>query len=492
MRRLILFVLLMGMLFAVPMAGAQQETCLAVAQAAFDGLMQCSDSSAASACYAMAAEADPGEGFASVGDQISLTDLQSVTTAPLDLDAEQWGMARLNVHANVPLMVSETGLTYVLIGDATIENAVDGTTAFVPASPVTIQALVGANLRSAPSTDARVVESAAAGTQLMASGISADGGWVYVTTESGVAWVSTQIVAPLDGDLSSLPVVTNNSRSLMQSFILTTGVESSPCSEQSPSMLLIQAPDGVTASITMNGMDVRFSDAIVMRATPDNQMQLFVLAGGASTGVLSVPAGFTAQAELSEDGSDVVGAWSNLRPISPDERTFLGVLELIPSEALYIALNVPTEAEVAATLASVNQASAGAVQAVSASGSGNCEGFRPTSPLDGFAFGQTTFYWDGVAGADQYRVNVYTDGQLSASTTIDALSTTTNIDTSSGGIGDGQGYGWNVEALSGGQVICTSGTVAMLRSANTQVVSDGGGDGGSDDGGGNNCGWGGC
>jgi hypothetical protein len=87
---------------------------------------------------------------------------------------------------------------------------------------------------------------------------------------------------------------------------------------------------------------------------------------------------------------------------------------------------------------------------------------------------------------------VYTDGQLSASTTIDALSTTTNIDTSSGGIGDGQGYGWNVEALSGGQVICTSGTVAMLRSANTQVVSDGGGDGGSDDGGGNNCGWGGC
>lgn len=482
------------MMFVVPVAGAQQETCLAVAEAAFDGLTACSGAGAATACFAMAAESDPAaDVFASSGDSVALSALQSLTTAPLDTESEQWGMARLNVHANVPLTVSETGLTYLLVGDATIENGVDPSSAFVPATPVTIQALVGANLRSAPSTDARVIESAAAGTQLMASGISADGVWAYVTTENGVAWVSTQIIAPLDGDLSLLPVVTNDSRSLMQSFVLTTGTETSPCSVQSPSMLVIQAPGGVNAGVTVNSVDVRFSDAIVLRVTPENQMQLFVLAGGASTGVLSVPAGFTVLADLSDDGREIEGAWANLRPISPDERGFLSVLELFPADSLYTAFSVPTADEVAATLASVNQASAGAAQTVSASGSGNCEGFQPTSPLDGFAFGQTTFYWDGVTGADQYRVNVYTDGQLSNSTTIDALSTTTTIDTSSGGIGDGQGYGWNVEAISGGQVICSSGTVAMLRAANTQSVSDGGGGSSDGDGGGgNNCGWGGC
>ncbi|MEM6280871.1 MAG: SH3 domain-containing protein [Chloroflexota bacterium] len=476
--------------FAVSSTHAQSEQCVALAEAAFSAMESCADAAGNAVCYGMAASIEGDDAFATAGDTVAIADAPTINTAALNLEVPEWGMARVNVHANVPLSVSETGLAYMLIGDATLEDAVPAESAFMPAEPIAVQALVGSNLRSFPSTDGRVLASAPVGAELLADGRTAAGDWVHVTFEDVVAWVSTSIVVPVDGgEISSLPIFGDNARTPMQSFVYSNGTEASACTNESPSMLVIQTPDTVDAEITVNGLDIQFTDTIALRTLPDNILQLVTLAGAANADRISVPPGFTMSVQLTADGTAPDGAWTNLRPITGEERGFFSVLELMPEAGLYTALSVPTADDVAATLRTVNQAAATTTTASAGApaATGNCDGFRPTSPLDGLAFGSTDFYWDGTGEATQYRVNIFTDGELVRSETIDAFSTTASIDTSTGGIGDGASYAWNVEAIASGQTVCTTGTVTLLRSAAAQSAGGGSGSGG---GGNNQCNWG--
>lgn len=460
------FVLVLSTLLSVSVVGAQREACLAVADAAFSGLETCSSAGASSVCFGMAAAIDGESAFTEAGSVVSLADFSSLSTAALDLDTGQWGSARMNVHANIPLSISENGLIYTILGDVEIENAVPVDGAFAPANPITVQTLVGANLRTSPNTDARVIISAPVGTQLLADGVNAAGDWLHVTFEGNAAWVSSQIVVATDGLISDLPVLGNNAQTLMQSFFLRTGLDSSPCSEQSPSMLVIQAPEGSTGSITVNGADLRFVGTIVLRNLPDNVLQLFVLDGNATNGVLSVPPGFNIILQLSEDGRSPNGAWSTLRPINDDERNWLTVLESIPPTAMYTALSIPSQADISTILTSINQ--------FGGSGGAGCAGFQPTSPLQFFDFGESTLYWDGVENVSQYRVNVYDEfGQVIVTRTVDAFTSSAVVDTSPGGIGDGGSFAWDVEALSNGRTVCQTGKVTVLRQAGSRGAAVG-------------------
>ncbi len=487
---LTLTVLLLSIgIFGATRADAQNEVCVSLAEAAFSALESCANADGNTACYAMAAEVDGEAAFTQIGDTVALTDFSTLTTKPLDLTLPEWGMARVNVHANVPLNVSRTGLTFVLIGDATLENAVAPTDAFMPAEPIRLQTLVGANLRSFPSTDGRIVESAPAGMELLADGRNAAGDWVRVTFGETIAWVSTSIVVTLDsGLISDLPVLSAEARTPMQAFHYRNATGGSECTEDSPSMLTIQAPDGVTGNVTANGTEIQFSDTIALRTLPGGVMQLVVLQGSATTDGITLAEGFTINMQLNADETAPAGAWTGFRPISGDEQAFFSVLELMPEAGLYRAVTVPTQDEITATLRTVNAGVTGSANAtVASAAASSCDGFRPTSPLDGLAFGATDFYWDGAAEATEYRVNIYRDGELARSETIDAFTTTTAIDTSSNGIGDGLSYGWNVEALVNGETVCETGTVTLLRSAGGQAAGNDGDSGGGDD---NKCNWG--
>ena len=492
MRQLRLTTILIVLLVSIQVVSAQAVTCQVLAETAFTALQDgCSDTAANSLCYAMGASVEgDGDSFSELGDTVSLDGVQRVSTAALNLDESVWGMARLNVHGNVPISVSETGLTYILVGDAQLENSVAPDNAFVPVAPISVQTVVGANLRSAPTTDARVVESVGVGTVLNADGVNGDSSWLHITSGDTVAWVSAQIVVAVDGAISDLPVLSNDARTMMQSFVLQTGTGESACSAQSPSVLIVQSPDGVQSTITVNGVDIRVSGTTLLRNLEDNLLQLIVLDGIATNGVLSVPPGFAVTTQLDENGLLSDGIWMRLRPISDDERDFLSIFGQMPEPVFYNAVQIPTQDEVLATLTSINQANVGTAQVVSG-GSGNCTGLKPTSPLDGLAFGPTTFYWDGTSLATQYRVNVFTDGELAHSETIDAFATTHTMDTATAFIGDGSSYAWNVEAIANGQTICTSGSVTLLRESAPQRASGGGGGSSSDDGdgGGNTCTW---
>jgi LysM repeat protein len=76
-----------------------------------------------------------------------------------------------------------------------------------------------------------------------------------------------------------------------------------------------------------------------------------------------------------------------------------------------------------------------------------CATLRGTSPLGGMAFGQNRFYWDPVAGATSYRVNVYnldvTPNRLVGSWTAAAPATSLVGDVG-GAAGHGFYFAWEV------------------------------------------------
>lgn len=463
------------------LGSAQPEACEAAFRRALATLRQaCAAAEANSACLGGPAEASLIEGasgvFARSGDQVSLNQIAKIHTLPMKSADDGWGAALLNVQANVPLALSPLGLRYILLGDVEVENAVDPKAAFVPAPGLAIAPLVAANLRARPSTEGQVLGNAPVGTPLIADGLSADQAWLRVLRPEGVAWISRQIVAATDGgDISSLPVIGSNARTLMQAFYLRTG-ESAACDGAPPSYLLLQSPGGVNASITVNGADIRFDGALALRTLESGGMQLITLAGGASVGGVSVPGGFTLQIPLDSTGRTTAGSVTGLRPINGQERGHLTtVTNSVPAEVLYQPLSLPTTEQVAALLAQINAGAVGQASAGPASGQADCARFKPTSPLGSLALGQTPFYWDGAPGATAYRLNIYSaDGGLRSSFEVSATSTTLTVDTAAG-IGDGSEFAWNVQALVNGQIACTSGLVRLPRDAFGQPVSGGGG-----------------
>jgi SH3 domain-containing protein len=461
---------------------AQSTTCETLIHQAFQTLGQtCGDAGGNSACFGHSASATFAAGetgtFAKPGDKLDLSSVQSILTLPLDTTAEQWGLALLNVPANVPLALSETGLKYILIGDTQVENAVAPENAFTPAPSITVTPVVAANLRASPSTDAQVLVSAPVGTELSADALSSDKGWVRVLNNGEAVWVSRQLVSAKSGKIDDLPVLGSDTRTLMQSFYLHTGADTPNCTSVLPSMLIIQGPSGLNATITVNGANIRFDSAIALRVTADNNLQVIVLGGGASIGGISIPAGFTLFVPLTPDNHDVAGLATGLRPITSDERNFLNIAagDITQNNIVAAPLTVPTADQVAAVLVQLNSSAGSQTVAGPAAGKADCKRFKPTSPLGSLALGVTPFYWDGAPGATQYRLNIYgPDGSLRFTQDIESNSTTLQANTA-GAIGDGSNFSWNVQALVNNQVACTTGTVSLPRDLTPQFVSGGGG-----------------
>jgi LysM repeat protein len=104
-------------------------------------------------------------------------------------------------------------------------------------------------------------------------------------------------------------------------------------------------------------------------------------------------------------------------------------------------------------------------QTTSPAWSGQCGGFAPTSPLDGFHNGATTFYWNPAPGSiGGYRVEIFnTGGQLVATFDADGSSTSVTGDMSANRVGSGLTFSWDVIALVNGQPVCTTQRITAPR-----------------------------
>ena len=280
--------------------------------------------------------------FTRPADTTDLTMLQNITTAALDDALGHWGVAVLNVQANIPNSLPGQGVRFILFGDVSLTNEVSPAEARQPVTPIEITVTIGANFRSGPSTRTNALGGILAGTTLFAEGISEDGNWAYAHDKFlGWGWLAREVITTT-GDLSTLPVVTESSRAPMQAFQFRTGLGRISC-DQAPSALMVQGPQDLKVTIEANGAAITFGSTLLLQ-TLDNQMKITTVEGEAIVNDLLIPEGYEAGAVLNEEGE--AGEFGGMERVTEEELEAFDWLEEIPDEVLEYEVEVPTYEEV--------------------------------------------------------------------------------------------------------------------------------------------------
>lgn len=221
--------------------------------------------------------------FSAPADRVPLVDLATIATAPLDVATEQWGVAALHAQANVPDALPGQAVTFMLMGDASLENRVLPEEA--AAQQVTVLAATNstANLRTRPSTRANIPLSVPVGTPLTLTGLSENLEWYQVQDPAlGSLWVFAELVTT-DGSaqLDTLPVTAPDATHYgpMQAFYFTTGFGAPSC-EEAPSALVIQNPTMADITLNINDLNVTIGSTVVFLLTelPDTAETALILA----------------------------------------------------------------------------------------------------------------------------------------------------------------------------------------------------------------------
>ncbi len=311
------FVFLLSLIFGI--GAAQPVDCAGLVE---EALAQVSDLCAGTgrneACYGYTridAQFVPGSSveFDTPADRVPLGEVAALQTYPLDTAAGVWGVALLNVQANLPDTLPGQGVTFLLMGDATLTDAAQAQQAQAVTCPAVVSATNAINVRSGPGTDFNAVFTLQAGAAVTVTGRSADGGWLAVDALGQPGWVRADLLQT-ECDPAALPVTEGNAVVRpMQAFYFVAGIGQPECREVPPSSLLIESPEGYVITLTINGVEVRVASTVTLSAG-DGGLRLTTLDGNAvvSGGSLSrrVPTGFTLflPVDEDEDGNPVVNS----------------------------------------------------------------------------------------------------------------------------------------------------------------------------------------
>jgi len=213
--------------------------------------------------------------FEQPADLVSLSDLEKLSTTPLNASLNEWGIAVLNVQANLPDTLPGQSAIFLLLGDTEIENAVSENDVFVGGGPIELTAQLGANLYVRPTAATDISATVPSGAVLLADAISADGEWLRVAyiPASISGWVARINVTAPD-TVNTLPVYDpQTSAAPMQAFYLRTNIGGLEC-EQAPNTLVIQGPRNALVEFTANGADIRIGSTVVLRTIPFSEALL--------------------------------------------------------------------------------------------------------------------------------------------------------------------------------------------------------------------------
>lgn len=487
--RFLLFLTLSLALFA-PMTSSAQETsglCPALVDRAFMALgEQCDAMDRNSACYgynrvdATFREAIPEDFFTQPGDKTELTVLETIHTYGLDEAFERWGIALMRVQANIPNTLPGQAVVFMLLGESAAENAVMPEDALLPSDQtVDVQALVRANLRSAPTTGANVVHVAETGTVLTADALFNDLNWLRIVFDDAPAWVNREVVGYVPA-IDELPVITPETRTPMQAFYFTTNIAQSDCG-LAPDTLLIQGPETMKINLEANQASIEIGSTVLLNLVDEDVMQIRVLDGEANLNNLLVPEGFKAFAPLRPPEEDelegitlpdariIAGPWRDCEPMSPEELAALQSLEGIPPHLLNYPIDVPDEVE---GNCSEPGAGGGQVSTVgacttvipgAAAGQADCCAFAITQPSGPIPYDTVPFAWNGAPGATGYQINIFTADEGRYVTSFHTAGAETQMNIFTPNLSDGSNFGWEVAALVNGQVACTTPRVIINR-----------------------------
>jgi hypothetical protein len=414
----------------------------------------------------------PEDFFIQPADVTDIVELETLTTAALNLSNNIWGVAVMSLQADIPDSLPGQAVTFVLMGDVEVENAVEPDDSAGLPDPVEVTVgVASANVRTGPGLNRNVVGGVVNGDTLQADGVSRDGEWVRVIYDGLPAWIALALLTA-DSTIAGLPTLGVQTFTPMQSFYLRTGIGAPACEEAPDDSLLIQSPENMEVELTVNGANINIGSTVLLRILePGNRMEIIVFDGRVITedGQI-IREGYRSVVCLSEPDSRGVDGESNDRVVSCpwSEPEFVPPLELagewcvlegVPASPLDYPVDLlcdQAERDVFfGTGASVEDddllLDTGDV----------CDGFGLVYPInEGAPANWSTFQWNAAPGADEYALNFY-DYQGNFGTTIFVPAPATSTDINMGGIPSGGSFQWEVIALQNGVPICNTGRTAQ-------------------------------
>lgn len=214
----------------------------------------------------------PGNACTPSGDTIALGDMDTLETAALNLEANQWDSALIKIAT------SGQPIAMALFGGAEVTySALE--TAVPTAEPLIASNKSGynVNLRSGPGKDFELAGFFGWDKTATVDGRSADNDWLRLQTADGFAWIASDLVS-LEGDINNLPVLSGDV-SPTQQFTLRTPDETTDCGAGA-SGLLVSRSGNDSVGLQVNGTNLTFDTAtLLLQAKPNANLEIFVIEG---------------------------------------------------------------------------------------------------------------------------------------------------------------------------------------------------------------------
>lgn len=460
-------------LFTIVIVTAQASECSALLNDALSALEgNCDGTGRNEACYgynqvsASFISDVTDDFFTQPSDTSNVADLETIRTAPFNPTDSTWGVALMNIQANLPNTLPGQSVTFVLMGDVEVENAVDPENAFNPSDGVeiTITSPAGANIRSGAGLNFNVIGGIRPEETLISDGVSADGVWYRVAFGERVAWINQVVFDTSTEGLADLPVLTDDLQTPMQAFYLRTGIGQAGCAEAPEDLLLVQGPENIEVNITANGADIRIGSTVGLRTViRDGEPFLEVIAFSGEIEFMgqTLRTGQHSFACLGDEGSLGLDGTANDLTVTcdatpPETVDEFGedwcVLESLPPLLLNYEIEILCPGETPVVVSNPSASNA----ATSSNVSGvDCSTMSLISPLTPVNSGNHQFQWSSAQGeAITYQL-VFWDFAGNEVESFFTSDTSYNVnlgaDTSTGGQ-----FTWEVRAYQNGNYACVT------------------------------------
>ena len=201
---------------------------------------------------------DPSLFFDRPGDIVPVTALETLNTGSINTATGEWGIALMDVQAD--LAVADGSVRILLFGGAELSPANDPAAAGLQTCTFTNDGAAPLNLRGTPTLNARVTDVLGVGSQLQVYGTTAEGDWL----RSARGWVQTQ-AGTLDCETDALTPLDSTSDAFVAPMqAMTLRVDEAAQCESIPAGMLIQTPDGQTASLLVNGVEMQVGSTALL------------------------------------------------------------------------------------------------------------------------------------------------------------------------------------------------------------------------------------
>lgn len=395
----------------------------------------CDDLGRNSACYghnqviASFTDEAQAEDFAQPADTAQLANIMTISTSALNVDESLWGLALMNVQANIPDTIPGQGVLFFLMGETTVENAVSAQPNMMP-TDITISASQRVNIRSGAGRNFNPLGRAEPNSVWTATGINEDFTWVRIAFGDTNGWVSRDLITPIDETaFNLLPVVTTEMRSPMQAFYFTTGTGNPTC-RQAPDALVIQSPERLSVNLSINGATVRIGSTIVLLTQqgeddanddlPDacRRTEAIVLDGAldVNQNKLRIPVGHSAYFTACVDDGNIIPQdnWQDAGRVDQERLQEFAILETLPDGFLHYPIRIPTlpdieqseQRNVIPPASPTDDDDDNDDNNDDALGGINCSTFVAVSPLDAIVWGVQEFRWTALNGVSFFYLTL--------------------------------------------------------------------------------------